>query len=135
MPTKTPEAARHRVAIAAALRAVRDRQGMTQGELAHAAGLQQQLVSRYESDLGGIEPSCSTIYALEAALGVIHGSVLREAGMVDDPAMSIEGVLDLDPLITADMRATVLSVYEIARRHTGARKTRAALKGQKAASQ
>ena len=114
MPSKTP--ANHRVDIARALRHVREEEAkITQSELAARSGLQQQLISRYESDLGGVEPSASTIFDLETAMAVPHGSVLREAGMFDVPdSLNVELALRLDTSLTPVLREVLIATYDIA---------------------
>jgi transcriptional regulator with XRE-family HTH domain len=131
MPTKTPVGVRHRVAIATALRTVRELQGLTQTEVAERIGLQQQLISRYESDLGGIEPSASTIFGLEEVMGARHGSVLRTAGLVDDGDNTVEGALACEPRLTENMREVVLQTYHIALRATAAEAKKPANGGSK----
>jgi predicted transcriptional regulator len=113
MPAKVTDGARRATAIGTALKTVREAliPRVSQAELGRRANITQQMVSRYEA--GMFEPSISTVYDLESALEVAHGSVLREAGMIEDGTSAVH-MIRIDPSLTEEMRAVVLETYAIA---------------------
>jgi predicted transcriptional regulator len=113
MPVKVSDGARRATSIGDALKTVRESliPRVSQAELGRRAGITQQMVSRYEA--GMFEPSVSTIYDLESAMETAHGSVLREAGMIEDGASAVH-MIRIDPALTEEMRTVVLETYSIA---------------------
>ncbi|MGI8607880.1 MAG: helix-turn-helix domain-containing protein [Candidatus Dormibacteria bacterium] len=63
------------------IRTARERKGLTQGELAHAAGMAQGLISRYEAGL--VEPTMKTIQRLVNAAGVVMTIEVDGIRMID----------------------------------------------------
>src|SRR4051794_12283722 len=75
------EAARSRFELGAAVRERRKALGLSQSQLAEAAGMQQPAIARFEA--GGTMPTIPMLQRLAAALGMkvdIHLEPLDEAG-------------------------------------------------------
>jgi|SRR5215471_17798515 len=122
MPTNVANSTRNRAQIGQGLKKTRERliPHVTQAELAKRMGyLNQQIFSRYEA--GRLEPTVSTIYQIEEALGVPHGTVLRNAGMIDD-VDTVEARILADPKLRPDLAEVVLSTYSACVRQTEAGK-------------
>lgn len=69
---------REREAFAAAVRAARERRGMTCAELARASGLSRACVARIED--GPANPTFHTILKLAAGLGAQPSDLMPSAG-------------------------------------------------------
>ena len=126
MPAKIANNSRYRTAISRGLKEVREHL-VTQTELEQRTGISQQLISRYESVTSDLEPSVSTIYALEDAMAVPHGSVLEAAGLIDDEllaTLTVEKAIRLDPKLSDEMREVVLVTYRTAVRLSAAGQAR-----------
>jgi len=75
------------MSLASHVRRIREEIGLTQTELADAAGLRQATISQIET--GRRTPALSTVFKLASALGVSAGELLQEsgpAGGCDHPA-------------------------------------------------
>lgn len=69
-------ATREVAAFGRRLRAVRERQGMSQDALSHATGVHSTAIGRIER--GGREPRLTTILTLARGLGVTPGALLDD---------------------------------------------------------
>lgn len=100
-------------ALGRAIALVRKRRGMTQHQLGAASGIPQVTLSRWEN---GAHPSLDDLARLEEALQVSRGSILREAGYVEDMPRSVGEVIDSDPTLEERFRGLVWSIYREAQR-------------------
>jgi transcriptional regulator with XRE-family HTH domain len=66
--------------LGAAIRAARERRGLTQADLAHALRVPQTTIARLESG-GRADPRFSTVALIAAALGVSLDALAVEAGL------------------------------------------------------
>ena len=98
--------------VCAALRQTREslEPKITQDMLAERTGFRQTQISRWERTN---EPSLDELAALEKAMGVAPGTVLRAAGYVKD-AKTVDEVVHTDPNLAPELVGVVLQAYRAA---------------------
>lgn len=108
----------------ATLRGLRERRGMSQGELARRAGLTPSAVSNYESARRGTHLARDTVLLLASSLDVDPGPLLAAAGWEPTGLPRGSGArkaIALDGLLAEDEKQILLDLYE---RFTRGRRTR-----------
>lgn len=83
---------------------------VTQEMLAEKTGFRQTQISRWERTN---EPSLDELAALEKAMGVVPGTVLRAAGYVKE-ARTVDEVVHTDPNLAPELVGVVLQAYRAA---------------------
>lgn len=83
---------------------------ITQEMLAERTGFRQTQISRWERTN---EPSLDELAALEKAMGVAPGTVLRAAGYVREPK-TVDEVIHTDPNLMPELLGVVLDAYRAA---------------------
>lgn len=73
-------------AVAANVRLLRSLRGMTQAELAKAAGVQRQFIWNIERRTNGIEPRLNTLARVAESLGVSVSQITRRIELVAGPS-------------------------------------------------
>ena len=86
---------------------------LTQDDLADAVGTDQGTVSRWER--GNLRPTLDDLRAIEDALGLHHGAIVRRAGYVED-LTSVKAALEADPSIPAKSIPYLLATIDAARK-------------------
>ena len=84
---------------------------MTQEQVQAATGIAQVTLSRWEH---GSQPALEDLARLEAGLGVARGTILREAGFVEENPRTVGELIDSDPTLEAVVRPVVWSAYRAA---------------------
>lgn len=107
----SPEAQRLYVRLGTEIAQVRAAQGLTQGQLGELIGESQTTVSDYETAKSRVP--LYIVVAIEDALGLPRGFLLRAAGYVAEP-VDVAEALRQAPL-TQRYRDEVLSYYEYVR--------------------
>ena len=108
---------RHRPPICSAIRHAREAAGLTQSQVVTALtglpgyNVTQSHVSKWELDR---EPELDVIRALETALGLPLGSLLRSAGYVEDLPLTAESAIATDERLTGPFRRLTLDIYRSA---------------------
>jgi len=91
--------------------------GFTQGDLARAATatgimrLSQPTLSRWES--GALLPSLTGLAAIDRGLGLPLGTILRDAGWVDQEALSAFDAIEADERLSEANKAALRRVWEV----------------------
>lgn len=112
--TGSVDMARH---ICEAIKNAREVAGLTQRRLAEMLNVTQPTVHAWEVDR---EPSLDQIAAIEAALELRRGQLLRDAGYVDgDDPPSPEQVIRSDETLTPEDRRALLDVLGLYRGRGG----------------
>lgn len=96
--------------LGAAIREVRG--NLTQDELAAKLNTDQGTVSRWEN--GKLRPDLNDIKAIEDAVGVPHGTVLRRAGYIAE-VVTVEDALEADASVPREHIPAILAVVDAAR--------------------
>ena len=105
--------------ICEAVKRQREIAGVSQRQLADMLGVSQPTIHNWEHDT---EPSLDQLAAIEEALGMRAGGLVRAAGYVDEAPPSAEQAIMADrTLAAADRRALldVLSLYRGRERRGG----------------
>lgn len=89
-----------------ALRSVREARGLTQAKLADTLGVDQAMCSRWESNPDW-NPRVDELLAIDDALGLPRGALLKAAGYIDDTTTA-EQAITADPALSPDGRDAVL---------------------------
>lgn len=103
-PARAPEVPPICVAIAKARAEV----GISQDELARRLKVGQTTVARW---VGTVEPALDMVAAIERALGLGRGELLRAAGYVDDGHVSVRHAVANDHELDARSRRVLLATY------------------------
>lgn len=111
--SRTPREAEH--PVCASVRKIRLEVGVTQVELALRLEIPQTYVSKWEIDR---LPTVDQIAAIEDALKVPRGTVLRDAGYIfaSDTMPTVEQVIRLDQSLSTPERHALLEVVAAFRR-------------------
>ncbi len=102
--------------ICAAIRNIREAQGLTQAEVAERVGAPQSYMSRWETSR---VPNLEDLWTIETVgMNVPAGTILREAGFVAKAPGESGGVVDAinsSPGLTAPAKRILLAAFEAAR--------------------
>ncbi len=109
-----PAGRRQLKALGELIRTQRQQAELTLRELAARANVSNPYLSQIERGLH--EPSVRVLKAIAAALNLSAESLLQQAGLLEGqvgaaPPPSVEDAVRADPLLSADQRAALLSVY------------------------
>jgi transcriptional regulator with XRE-family HTH domain len=96
--------------ILCAIRETREERGITQEALGTAIGRAQNSISKLERGAEKEPPTVDEVAAIEVALGVPKGYILRKAGYVV-PMTTVEDLIMSDPGLSPPNRQAVLAVY------------------------
>lgn len=81
---------------------------VTQEELAGRLGVSQSMVARWKIDR---EPSLDMVKAIERALGLARGELLRAAGYVGEARWPVARAVEADRRLDARARRVLLATY------------------------
>jgi transcriptional regulator with XRE-family HTH domain len=102
--------------ICEAVKTAREVAGLTQRQLADMLGVSQPAIHNWEHDT---EPSLDALAAVEDALGLRRGQLVRDAGYVDDDPPTIDDVIRSDDSLSPDDRRAVLDLVAFYRARGG----------------
>ena len=99
--------------VSQAIKAAREGAGLSQWDLARLLDTGQTTIARWETTR---VPSVDDIAAIEEALELPGGFILRQAGYVDEPAPTVEEAVAHDGTLTRTAKDLVLGAYRSVRR-------------------
>lgn len=96
--------------IHGAIRACREAAGLSQGALGALINVNQQRIASWEAD---VTPTFEQVAALEDAMGLKLGTILRVAGYVEDLETTADKIRS-DPALSIELQDALIAAYESA---------------------